>query len=77
MLESLAGLAELELRVGSTLAAGWLTLIINHPAAIQETKKRAERLLTKFKAQSSELDVETGDLNLERIVGELLTHLTQ
>lgn len=57
MLMNLAGLAELELRLSPdvstrldpSLAAGWLTLILSHPAATQETRQRAEALLAKCK----------------------------
>jgi tetratricopeptide (TPR) repeat protein len=49
MLESIAGLAALELRLNSDLTAGWLTLIMNHPAAIHDTKQRAEQLFAEQK----------------------------
>lgn len=49
MLESIAGLAALELCLNSDLTAGWLTLIMNHPAAIHDTKQRAEQLFAEQK----------------------------
>lgn len=67
MLMNLAGLAELELRLSPDLAAGWLTLILSHPAAIQETKRRAEKLLNKQKQRVPETA-----LSLEEVVGEIL-----
>ena len=54
ILESLAGLAELELRLNPGLAAGWLTLILNHPAAVYATKQQAKQLLAKQKQRVPE-----------------------
>ncbi|HNS01252.1 MAG TPA: helix-turn-helix domain-containing protein [Anaerolineae bacterium] len=53
MLQALAGLATLELRAAldgaprpaASRAAGWLSLILSHPAAIHTTKARAAQLL--------------------------------
>lgn len=47
MLMNLAGLAQLESRLSPSIAAGWLTLILSHPATIQETRQRAEKLCAK------------------------------
>lgn len=51
MLMNLAGLAQIESRVMPGLAAGWLTLILNHPAATQETRQRAEKLKRELPVQ--------------------------
>ncbi|MFZ5883414.1 MAG: tetratricopeptide repeat protein [Chloroflexota bacterium] len=50
MLMTLAGLAQLESRFNPDLAAGWLTLILSHPAATSDTKDRAARLLDELHA---------------------------
>ncbi|NPV75635.1 MAG: helix-turn-helix domain-containing protein [Anaerolineae bacterium] len=57
MLMTLAGLAQLEVhlpdvsaRLDTNPAAGWLTLILNHPAATSETKDRAARLLDELRS---------------------------
>lgn len=47
MLMNLAGLAQIESRLSPDVAAGWLTLILNHPATTQETRQRAEELYAK------------------------------
>lgn len=47
MLMNLAGLAQLESRLSPSIAAGWLTLILSHPATTQETRQRAEKLCAK------------------------------
>ena len=54
ILESLAGLAELESRLSPDVAAGWLTLILNHPAAVYATKQQAKQLLAKQKQRVPE-----------------------
>lgn len=51
ILQSLAGLAQLESRLSPDLAAGWLTLILSHPAALHSTKKRAQKLLSSMPTQ--------------------------
>ncbi|NWG08015.1 MAG: tetratricopeptide repeat protein [Chloroflexi bacterium] len=48
MLMTLAGLAQLQSRISPDLAAGWLTLILNHPAATRATRDRAAQLLKKL-----------------------------
>ena len=61
MLLNLAGLAQLESRLSpdvstrldTSVAAGWLTLILNHPAATQETRQRARELRAKQKQRVS------------------------
>jgi predicted ATPase/Tfp pilus assembly protein PilF len=45
ILQSLAGLAALELRLNPTPAAGWLTLILSHPSALHSTKEHARELM--------------------------------
>jgi predicted ATPase/transcriptional regulator with XRE-family HTH domain/Tfp pilus assembly protein PilF len=45
-LMALAGLAQLEARLHPNLAAGWLTIILNHPAASSDTKDRASQILS-------------------------------
>lgn len=67
MLESLAGLATLELRLSPELVVGWLTLILSHPAATQSTKQQAEKLLEKTKQH-----VTTNAPSLEDAVKEIL-----
>ena len=68
ILESLAGLASLELRLDSTPVPGWLTLIISHPSAPHTTKVRAAQLLEGLPAQ-----VES-NLTIEQAVEEVLPH---
>jgi tetratricopeptide (TPR) repeat protein len=53
MLTTLTGLAQLESRLNPDLAAGWLTLILSHPAAPQDTKERARQLLSEVEKRSS------------------------
>lgn len=50
MLMALAGLAQFESRLNPDLAAGWLTLILNHPAASADTKDRVAQLLSELHA---------------------------
>jgi predicted ATPase len=50
MLMALAGLAQLESRLHPDLAAGWLSLILSHPAATSDTKARAARLLDELQS---------------------------
>lgn len=66
ILQSLAGLASLEIRVNPAIAAGWLTLIISHPSALHSTKVRAKELLSSLPVQ--------GDSNptIEQAVEEAL-----
>lgn len=52
MLMNLAGLAQLESRLSPDLAAGWLTLVLSHPAATRETKDRARQLLSEVEKRS-------------------------
>lgn len=67
MLLNLAGLAQLESRLSPDVAAGWLTLILNHPAATQETRQRAEELRAKQKQR-----VPANALSLEEVVDAIL-----
>lgn len=67
MLLNLAGLAQLESRLSSSRAAGWLTLILNHPAATQETRQRAQELRAKQKQR-----VPANTLSLEEVVDAIL-----
>jgi len=66
ILQALAGLASLEIRVNPAIAAGWLTLILSHPSALHITKVRAEELLSSLPVQ--------GDSNptIEQAVEEAL-----
>jgi predicted ATPase/DNA-binding XRE family transcriptional regulator len=50
MLMNLAGLAQLESCVNPERVCGWLTLILNHPAAIQDTKDRAAQVREKLQS---------------------------
>lgn len=52
MLMALTGLAQLEFRLHPDLAAGWLTLILNHPAASSDTKDRARQTLSEVEKSS-------------------------
>ncbi|HEY5730276.1 MAG TPA: tetratricopeptide repeat protein [Anaerolineales bacterium] len=52
-LMAVAGLAQLEYRLNSDLVTGWLKIILDHPAAFQETKDRARQI-------SSELEKRPG-----------------
>jgi predicted ATPase/transcriptional regulator with XRE-family HTH domain len=59
ILQSLAGLAALELRLDSTIVSGWLPLILSHPSALYATKKRARELMEGLSAQGeSNLTIE-------------------
>ena len=51
ILQSLAGLASLELRLNPDLAAARLTLILSHPSAPHATKVRAAQLMEGLSAQ--------------------------
>jgi tetratricopeptide (TPR) repeat protein len=76
-LMALAGLAQLESRSHPELAVDWLNLIIAHPAAMQETRDRACRILSKMKKSSGAgpvrgLRESLSDQSLEDLVGSIL-----
>ncbi|MCQ3953014.1 MAG: hypothetical protein DPW15_06995, partial [Chloroflexi bacterium] len=66
ILQALAGLASLELRVNPGLVAGWLTLILSHPSALSATKKRARELMEGLSAQGE------SNQTLEQAVEDIL-----
>jgi tetratricopeptide (TPR) repeat protein len=77
MLMNLTGLAQLESRLDPDLAAGWLTLILSHPAAIQETKDRAHRILSDVEKrrvieQSRKTREQISTQTLDELVGMIL-----
>ena len=77
MLTTLAGLAQLESRNAPDRAAGWLNLILSHPAAPQDTKDRARQLLSDLKLTSSADQVGQSQeqptaLSLEKLVEAIL-----
>ena len=76
-LMALAGLAQLESRLHPDIATGWLTLILSHPAAIQETKDRARQLLSDLEKrpdikQIGALRDQMLTQSLEELVGTIL-----
>lgn len=71
MLLNLVGLAQLETRLHSDLAAEWLTLILSHPAATQEAKSRAAQLLETLPATRRTSQAQPG-FTIESVIEELL-----
>ncbi len=69
MLMNLAGLAQLESRLSPSIAAGWLTLILSHPAATQETRQRAEELCAR---QRQHIQTNAPCHSLEEVVDAIL-----
>jgi len=77
-LESLVGLASLQAKRGDTAHALELLLIVlNHPAGVQETRDRAERLQRELEAQLTRQQVEAAQARaqvktFEAVVNEVL-----
>jgi tetratricopeptide (TPR) repeat protein len=80
-LEALGGLARLQAKRGDTQQAlGFLLIVLNHPASVQETKDRAARLYIELESQSTSLQVNAAHLwarsqTLETAVGEVLNQV--
>jgi tetratricopeptide (TPR) repeat protein len=71
MLMALAGLAQLQSRITPDLAAGWLTLILSHPAATSDTKDRAAQLYKEL-SSTHKLPQAQSEWTIERAVEALL-----
>ncbi len=77
-LEALVGIATLKAKQGNIEQALELSLIVlNHPASLQETKNRADRLRAELEAQltptqSEAIQAHVGDKTLEAVVEDLL-----
>jgi tetratricopeptide (TPR) repeat protein len=77
MLMALAGLAQLESRLHPDLAAGWLSLILSHPAASSDIKDRACHLLSEVKKRPGIEGIgapqeQLSTQSLEELVGTIL-----
>ncbi|RJP49654.1 MAG: helix-turn-helix domain-containing protein [Anaerolineaceae bacterium] len=77
MLMNLAGLAQLESRIDPDRARGWLTLVVDHPAATRETKDRAYQILLAFEKrpgveQNGTVREQKSSQSLEELVGTIL-----
>ena len=68
MLITLTGLAQLESRLSPDRAAGWLTLILNHPAAPQDIKDRARQI-------KEEVESHLGDEQMQALKKVLSTQV--
>lgn len=77
-LEALAGFASLQAKQGDLEYALELVLIVsNHPASLQESKKRASNLRADLEAQLTSIQIETiqahaGEKTIKAVLGDLL-----
>ena len=77
VLMAVVGLAQLEYGLNPDLVTGWLKIILDHPAAFQETKDRARQISLELEKRSSIEQIETfqkktSDQSLEELVRVLL-----
>ena len=72
MLEALTGLASLQMTANTGRAAGWLKLVISHPAGLQETKDRACRLMEEMPSSSRRKALPEMPCSLEELADEIL-----
>jgi len=68
ILEAVTNLAALEMRLNPERSAEWLTLVINHPNAKHDTKKRAMQLLEE-RTQARAIPCAQAERSREELVG--------
>jgi len=77
-LEALVGLASLQMKRGHReRSLEWLLIVLNHPASIQETRDRADRLRTELEAQLTRQQVEAlqaraWEQSFDQVVSQIL-----